>query len=280
MSKWELLRSALKNGERDAVHNVSIHRFQGFQKIPKRKCLWTGYELHIALMTAGQFAADWLTILDFCEEYFIRIDTTECLLTISGKSEDVSKLQQELATGSEANSSIIVENWNGLPTLTDLSSSSSSPPSSPSSSSSSSTAATGMTTATFRMRHTSLIPTHRVVEFHRYELLMSTSDQQLRKSSIYTREPPKNKKISSQDLLSDRLYGVDNTGNICVWPSEPLLLHLFLTQQFIADIVHNKSVLEIGGGMTALVGLGLAAMDMCKDVRLTDGHPHCVANQV
>jgi predicted nicotinamide N-methyase len=45
-------------------------------------------------------------------------------------------------------------------------------------------------------------------------------------------------------------------------------------------MVSGKRVLEIGGGMTALAGLGLAAAGIAAGVVVTDGHPDCVKNQV
>eukprot|EP01034_Spumella_vulgaris_P033536 gene33536-41384_t len=40
-------------------------------------------------------------------------------------------------------------------------------------------------------------------------------------------------------------------------------------------------VLELGGGLTALAGLGISASGLCRGrVVITDGHPDCVANQV
>ena len=51
-----------------------------------------------------------------------------------------------------------------------------------------------------------------------------------------------------------------------------------------------RHVLELGGGMTGLLGLGLAAAashspssssssSFCRSITITDGHPSCVANQ-
>ena len=42
----------------------------------------------------------------------------------------------------------------------------------------------------------------------------------------------------------------------------------------------RRAVLELGGGMTALCGLGIAAALKCAAVVLTDGHMDCVRNQV
>ena len=50
--------------------------------------------------------------------------------------------------------------------------------------------------------------------------------------------------------------------------------HCFNTLHFL------RAVLELGGGMTALCGLGIAAALKCAAVVLTDGHMDCVRNQV
>lgn len=97
---------------------------------------------------------------------------------------------------------------------------------------------------------------------------------------ICTREKPKDSGLSVQGLLSNKLHGVDNTGNVCVWPAEPLLLHTLLNVPRFTDMVRNKCVLEIGGGMTALAGLGLAEAGVSSSIVVTDGHPDCVLNQV
>lgn len=98
--------------------------------------------------------------------------------------------------------------------------------------------------------------------------------------SVATREVKRNSGLSVKGLLSNKLHGVDNTGNICVWPAEPLLLHTLLTVERFRALVRGRRVLEIGGGMTALAGLGLAVSGLCSSVVVTDGHPDCVKNQV
>jgi hypothetical protein len=97
---------------------------------------------------------------------------------------------------------------------------------------------------------------------------------------LCTREKPRAGGLNVQSLLSNKLHGVDNTGNVCVWPAEPLLLHVLLTVPRYNLMVSGKRVLEIGGGMTALAGLGVAAAGLAAGVVVTDGHPDCVKNQV
>lgn len=80
----------------------------------------------------------------------------------------------------------------------------------------------------------------------------------------------RNRTFSAEDLM-----GFNNTGNICIWPSEETLsyyvcanLHLF----------NNKTVLELGGGMSCLAGLFAAKFASAKHVTVTDGNKVSVEN--
>eukprot|EP01032_Pedospumella_encystans_P015890 gene15890-18151_t len=116
-------------------------------------------------------------------------------------------------------------------------------------------------------------------DFWRNELCIREDDKAVKNLILYTRENPRDAGLSVKSLLSNKLHGVDNTGNICVWPAEPLLLHTLLNVRKFTEMVRDKRVLEIGGGMTALAGLGLAVAGICASIAVTDGHPDCVANQ-
>ena len=78
-----------------------------------------------------------------------------------------------------------------------------------------------------------------------------------------------------QSLKLQDLTGFNNTGNICVWPSEEVLaayclenLHLF----------HEKSILELGAGMTGLAGLIVSQTANPKHVLITDGNENSIEN--
>jgi hypothetical protein len=298
MSRWEILRSALKNGQRDACHQNSIHRFQGFQKLKKTKCLWSGFHLKLILSEINNVS--WINIMRACEEYLQNIDCTECQLDLefmdalnlhqfvandssSGHYHSLVNIFQqylnqcggkgcfhieefpsiEISVMDEESLSVITEIATFTHQTIELKSDDSK-----------------VIRCSFRVRHLTMLPLHKVIEYYKYELPANDVSGQDLQAHVFTREPPKNKKISSQDLLSNQLYGVDNTGNICVWPSEPLMLYVFTRSRWMVEMIQGKRVLEVGGGMTGLVGLGLAALELCSEVTITDGHPNCVANQV
>lgn len=96
---------------------------------------------------------------------------------------------------------------------------------------------------------------------------------------VYTREPLPQRRLKADDVLSNQRYGVDNTGNICVWPAEGVLLAVLLGCPALRAALAGAAVLELGGGMTALAGLGLAVSGLPREVLLSDGHPRAAANQ-
>jgi predicted nicotinamide N-methyase len=166
---------------------------------------------------------------------------------------------------------------------------------------------------------------------HKYKLCQYVLDDQC---CLWTREPNKERRssahqlntISLQDLVSHRTgtgghgygYGVDNTGNVCVWDSERTLAYLLYhhfedfppfgcdyerdpdsSKQQQQQRVDVRSIMELGTGMAGLaaVSLGLRLVQRqqhAKDnddddanlihaninvnVTLTDGHPDAVLN--
>ncbi|XP_046564896.1 calmodulin-lysine N-methyltransferase-like [Haliotis rubra] len=73
----------------------------------------------------------------------------------------------------------------------------------------------------------------------------------------------------------DSLLGFNNTGNICIWPSEEVMTHHCLKD---VNWFRNKSVIELGGGMTCLAGMAVAACTEASCVVLTDGNGDSVTN--
>lgn len=75
---------------------------------------------------------------------------------------------------------------------------------------------------------------------------------------------------SAEDLM-----GFNNTGNICIWPSEETLSY-FICKNL--GLFENKRVLELGGGMSCLAGLFVAKYGHSKHVTLTDGNKTSIEN--
>lgn len=71
------------------------------------------------------------------------------------------------------------------------------------------------------------------------------------------------------------LSGYDNTGNVCIWPSEETLSYYVL--KHLEDF-KNAWILEIGGGMSCLASLLIAKHGEPFLVHLSDGNPKCIKN--
>lgn len=71
------------------------------------------------------------------------------------------------------------------------------------------------------------------------------------------------------DLTANHLMGFNNTGNICVWPSEEVLSYYCLHNSYLFN---NKTILELGGGMTCLAGILIAKYLSPHYVLVTDGN--------
>lgn len=80
----------------------------------------------------------------------------------------------------------------------------------------------------------------------------------------------RNRTFSAEDLM-----GFNNTGNICIWPSEETLSYYICSN---LDKFKDKSVIELGGGMACLAGLFVAKYGQALNVTLTDGNKASVEN--
>ncbi|XP_063975852.1 calmodulin-lysine N-methyltransferase [Diachasmimorpha longicaudata] len=79
----------------------------------------------------------------------------------------------------------------------------------------------------------------------------------------------------NKTFTANELIGFNNTGNVCVWPSEECLGYYLLKNQ---RICRNKTVLELGGGMSCLAGVLVAKYCGPSGVTLTDGNVTSVDN--
>ncbi|XP_022649295.1 calmodulin-lysine N-methyltransferase-like [Varroa jacobsoni] len=80
--------------------------------------------------------------------------------------------------------------------------------------------------------------------------------------------------LPSQVSINE-LRGYNNTGNVCLWPSEEVMAYYAMKNK---ELFYGKNVLELGGGMTCLAGFTVAATARASEVLLTDGNQRCVAN--
>ncbi|KAK4783800.1 hypothetical protein SAY86_018168 [Trapa natans] len=83
-------------------------------------------------------------------------------------------------------------------------------------------------------------------------------------------------RLENQEDLHDfeicNQYNIDNTGLVCLWPSEEVLSYYCLSN---AEIFRSKRVIELGSGY-GLAGLVIAAATEASEIVITDGNPQVV----
>lgn len=96
---------------------------------------------------------------------------------------------------------------------------------------------------------------------------------------LEVRAPPEAKSEKSAPNESridiDSLIGFNNTGNVCIWPSEEVAAFWCARNP---GVFRGKSVLELGAGMTGLAGLTVALTSDPEMVVLTDGNSEATNN--
>lgn len=107
------------------------------------------------------------------------------------------------------------------------------------------------------------------------ELLGSALDWFLYKLTVQHIDYSVNIHHVNRPITASDLMGFNNTGNICVWPSEEALAFYVLGD---INSFTGKMVLELGGGMTCLAGLLIAKYGRPYGVHLTDGNAMSVQN--
>jgi hypothetical protein len=252
MSKWKLLQTSMAHGL-DPARLSSIHSHASLftfhiHPISKKKLVWKGFLISLSWSffisneynTIIQKLLDYVEAID-CAEYYIKVID----MPKDHDSKSFHDLEQHIS-----NDQIkieLVENNHWKQSSQDI---------------------------ILRFICSNYTPTMPQCLYH------SIHCTSLGDTVIYTREAPSKRKISANDLLSNQLHNIDNTGNICVWPCEYLLSSVILSTATLRNAVTNKDVLELGGGMTAFAGLLLAASGLPSRVTISDGHPTCVRNQV
>ena len=259
-SKWSLLRSAMfsKRVDRTSDASASMHAFRGFNGIvPSEKVIFAeGFQLDVLM---GELSMPVHSIVDdYIYDYMEKVvDCTE--ITCNMIARRGAETQQLLA--------VVANELTRQPRRISVKGIS--------------TSRTSGMTIRVSVSHQHLIPSMAMCEYKVY----TPNTLKGGAMSIYTREKPLSSAPSLADLLSNKTHGVDNTGNIRVWPAENILLHCFLKSGSCSDSTLFKinscsSLLELGGGLTGLCGLGIAATGCLKNIVVTDGHPQCVLNMV
>ncbi len=259
------MKSALIDGKRDHTSPSSIHRFMGFQFLTKEKEKWG--ECFVACSYEYVKEND---ILVVAESFMRKIDCPQCVFLISYSSLSQKESLETFILECASSGYLCEIIWDddqqkSLATCKQQADN----------------------VLAVKWVHKNLITIMKQCEFWSY---WNTK----RSICVHTRESKLAQCVTPKGLLSNHLYGVDNTGNVCVWPTETILASLLVDVCAFSSSVAGKTVLELGGGLTSLAGLALACDIPTDDgspslptrehhpsrVVLTDGHPDCVANQV
>jgi hypothetical protein len=78
--------------------------------------------------------------------------------------------------------------------------------------------------------------------------------------------------VTLKDMRDSFATGVDNTGNVCLWPAEEVMAHYILSR---ASEFEGKNICELGAGV-GLCGLAMARALKTNSLLLTDGNAQVV----
>lgn len=79
-------------------------------------------------------------------------------------------------------------------------------------------------------------------------------------------------KVTLEDMRESFATGVDNTGNVCLWPAEEVMAHYVLSRK---EQFEKKNICELGSGV-GLAGLAMARVVKANSLLLTDGNAQVV----
>ncbi|XP_019893114.1 calmodulin-lysine N-methyltransferase [Musca domestica] len=118
--------------------------------------------------------------------------------------------------------------------------------------------------------HSTLNYLGKAENWYKYKVILDTGS-----SGTAQQEYTVNIHHMDRHLTATDLMGFNNTGNICVWPSEEALTAFVLSD---LESYNGKWILELGGGFTCLSGLMLSKYAKPYAVHLTDGNEVSVEN--
>ena len=273
--RWTLLRSALRKGgseeagEVEGASSVSVRRHAGFNLLPKSQVAAHVVVPSPASWEVADGAAD-------TESHLHRLCTQIAAVAAHGSMEtwlwvDVvgcdsrARLQEAATQLSEALAiavarAVKVEVYDARTLLVSI-------------------APARRAVSSTHSDHAGTSGSGEAAIFESYELatLRGTADDITHVPRVYVRRRRPGS-VSITDLASHHDNdGVDNTGNVCVWPAEEVLAHLCLRERrFLA----GKHIVELGAGMTGLAGLAAAVgvQPAPASVTITDGNKAAVEN--
>ena len=274
MSRWSILRSKLTGGDLNTKNNnVSIHRHEGFRLFKCKRDFWLWKVQEV--WSPHPNDSNPIESLKLFYNYYMDVrDCVECCLSVKIPIEMMDEFHQFFQSGDDAHI---------------------------------------LRFEPFQVNHalqvveTIIYPTRQIDTstllfpeciFKQY--FSSSLDEKMDSFQVYTREGVPDRKVKLKDICSHKEYQVDNTGNVRVWDSESVLLYTLLCDRGRCDsqlssYIDGKRILELGGGLTALCGLGLAIYASINKnkhendnnikinrgptlVVLTDGHTKCARN--